>query len=571
MATRQKKNLVIVESAAKARTLEKFLGRNFRVRASLGHVRDLPKSKLGVDTEHGFAPQYLVPKEKKEIVKHLKEEARDVDVVYLATDPDREGEAIAWHLVQAIDLAGDSKPVHRIEFHEVTKNAVLQAVASPRRIDMQRVDAQQARRILDRLVGYKMSPLLWRKVKGGLSAGRVQSVAVRLVVDREREIQGFTPLEYWTLEAELAKRGPVRRGSPQSFRAALVEKNGQKIELRSEAETTQVVADLEDARYAVADVRRKEQARHPAAPFTTSTLQQEASRKLNFTAKRTMAVAQHLYEGVDIGGNESVGLITYMRTDSTTIASVALDEARELIARKYGPELLPEAPRVYKTRSRLAQEAHEAIRPTSVFREPQQMKPYLTPEQFRLYDLVWKRFVASQMASALYDVTIVDVDAARAGGSRYLFRVSGSRIKFAGFITVYREGKDDGEVDEEGREPLPPLEAGELLDLLQLLPEQHFTQPPPRYTEATLVKALEEKGIGRPSTYAPTLSTIQERGYVEMVERRFHPTELGMLVNDLLVEHFTDIVDVDFTAVMEEKLDEIARGERQWVPVVEEF
>jgi DNA topoisomerase-1 len=568
---KQTNNLVIVESAAKARTLEKFLGRNFSVRASMGHVRGLPKSKLGVKVEDEFSPEYVVPKEKREIVKKLKEQAKGAAVVFLATDPDREGEAIAWHLVQAIGLDRDSRQVRRVEFHEVTRNAVLEAIAHPREIDSQRVSAQQARRVLDRLVGYKLSPILWRKVRRGLSAGRVQSVAVRMIVEREREIQDFQPEEYWSLEAELAKRSLTRRRSPQTFRAALVEKEGEKAELGSHEDVARILADLEGAAYRVTDVRQREQTRNPAAPFTTSTLQQEASRKLNFTAKRTMAVAQQLYEGVELGGKEGVGLITYMRTDSTNVASTALDEARQFIGRQYGPELLPDGPRVYRTRSRLAQEAHEAIRPTSVFRVPGEVKPYLTSEQFRLYDLIWKRFVASQMASAVFDVTTVDVEAASPGRPRYLFRATGSRLKFAGFISIYREGRDDDEVDDEGRAPLPPLESGEQLDLLQLLPEQHFTQPPPRYSEATLVKSLEEKGIGRPSTYAPTISTIQERGYVQRLDRRLFPTELGMLVNDLLVEHFAEIVDVDFTAVMEDKLDEIARGERPWVPVVREF
>lgn len=574
MTTTQAKNLVIVESAAKARTLEKFLGRNYMVRASLGHVRDLPKSKLGVDVEQEFTPDYVIPKEKREIVKRLKEYAKGATAIYLATDPDREGEAIAWHLVQAIGLdrdGKDAKVVRRVEFHEVTKSAVLKALAAPREIDVERVNAQQARRVLDRLVGYKISPILWRKVKRGLSAGRVQSVAVRLIVDREREIQDFVAVEYWSLDAELAKRLSAGRRTPQTFRAGLIEKEGQKVELGSREDMDKVLAELDSAAYRVADVRQREQARHPAAPFTTSTLQQEASRKLNFTVKRTMSVAQQLYEGVVLGRGESVGLITYMRTDSTTVSAEAVQEARQFIGDTYGSEMVPESPRVYKTRSKMAQEAHEAIRPTSVYREPQAIKQYLSSEQFRLYDLIWKRFVASQVASALFDVTTVDVDAAQPQGPRYLFRASGSRMKFAGFITIYREGKDDGEVDDEGKEPLPPLEAGEDLDLQRLLPEQHFTQPPPRYSEATLVKALEERGIGRPSTYAPTLSTIQDRGYVQKDDRRFYPTELGTVVNDLLVAHFGDIIDADFTAVMEDKLDEIARGERTWVPVVREF
>jgi DNA topoisomerase-1 len=561
------KNLVIVESPTKAKTIERFLGRNYAVRACLGHVRDLPKSKLGLDLEHDFAPQYVVPKEKRDIVKTLKSQARDANTIYLATDPDREGEAIAWHLVEAMEL-GD-RPVRRVEFHEVTSAAVLAAVQNPREIDRQRVDAQQARRVLDRLVGYQLSPLLWKKVRRGLSAGRVQSVAVRLVVEREREIQAFQPVEYWSLEADLAKRGG--RAKREHFLAGLVERRGKKIELHNQAETEEVVQALEGAVYRVASIREREQTRNPAAPFTTSTLQQEASRKLGFSAKRTMVVAQQLYEGIDLGG-ESVGLITYMRTDSTNVAESAQAEARAYIQEKYGAARVPAKPRTYRTRSRLAQEAHEAIRPTSVYREPASIKARLTSEQARLYDLIWKRFVASQMASALFDVTTVDVEAEPPRlDDRFLFRATGSRLKFPGFLTVYTEGRDDALVDDQDRKPLPALARDEELDLLRLVPEQHFTEPPPRYSEATLVKALEERGIGRPSTYAPTLATIQERGYVERVEKRLQPTELGVLVNDLLVEHFGGVVDVDFTANMEEELDDVAQGRRPWPPVVREF
>ena len=559
-----KRNLVVVESAAKAKTIEKFLGSSYAVRACFGHVRDLPKSKLGIDVEHDFSPQYGVTPDKRDVVSRLQKEARGADVVYIATDPDREGEAIAWHLVDAMRLK--DRPVRRIEFQEVTKDAILRAVSQPRDIDLKRVDAQQARRVLDRLVGYKISPLLWRKVRPGLSAGRVQSVAVRLVVDREREREAFVPVEYWSLEAELAKR--VAEAQP--FIAALTERNGEKLELKTGEQTHAVIADLEGASYRVREVRRREQQRHPAAPFTTSTLQQDASRKLGFAAKRTMAVAQQLYEGVDIGG-EGIGLITYMRTDSVTVAETAVAEVRRVIAAKYGAAMVPERPRVYKTKSRLAQEAHEAIRPTSAQRDPEQLRARLTPEQFRLYELIWKRFVASQMASAVFDVTTADIDAGRAGASRYTFRANGSVMRFAGFLSVYLEGKEDGEADDDGRQRLPELAEGEELDLRRLLPEQHFTQPPPRYSEATLVKALEERGIGRPSTYAPILSTIQDRGYVEREDKRFKPTDLGVLVNDLLVGHFANIVDVDFTANLEEKLDDIATGERPWVPVIREF
>jgi len=562
------KNLVIVESPTKARTIERFLGRNYAVRACLGHVRDLPKSKLGLDVEHDFRPQYVVPKEKREVLKGLKDQARGAGTIYLATDPDREGEAIAWHLVEAMDLS--DRQVRRVEFHEVTSAAVLAAVKNPRQIDRQRVDAQQARRVLDRLVGYELSPLLWKKVRRGLSAGRVQSVAVRLVVEREREIEAFQSVEYWTIDADLAKQG--KRAKPEHFLAGLVARRGEKVELHNQAEADAVVQALEGATYRVTNIREREQQRNPAAPFTTSTLQQEASRKLSFTAKRTMMVAQQLYEGIDLGG-ESVGLITYMRTDSTQVAESAQAEARQFIRERYGDESVPPQARVYRTRSRLAQEAHEAIRPTSVYREPTAVKARLTPEQFRLYDLIWKRFVASQMASARFDVTTVEVEATppQHADDKFLFRATGSRPKFAGFLAVYAEGRDDATIVDEERKPLPALAQGEELDLLELLPEQHFTEPPPRYSEATLVKALEDRGIGRPSTYAPTLATIQERGYVERVEKRLRPTELGVLVNDLLVQHFGDVVDVDFTANMEEELDEVAQGRRPWVPIVREF
>ena len=565
------KNLVIVESPAKARTIQKFLGRDYDVEASMGHVRDLPKSELGVDVENSFAPKYVVPRDKRSIVKDLKERAKGAQAIYLATDPDREGEAIAWHLASAI--AADSKPLRRIEFHEITKEAIQRAVKAPRQIDMKRVDAQQARRVLDRLVGYNLSPLLWRKVRRGLSAGRVQSVAVRLVVEREREIEGFNPVEYWTVEADLTKQhGKTLKTKPPIFRATLVQAQGRKPELANAENATRVKADLEDAGYRVADVRVKEQTRTPAPPFTTSTLQQEAGRKLGFTAKRTMAVAQQLYEGLDAGAEGSVGLITYMRTDSTQVAESAVQEVRRFIGERYGQPSVPESPRVYRTKSKLAQEAHEAIRPTSAYRDPARMKQHLTTDQIKLYDLIWKRFVASQMASAVYEVTTVDVDArGRLTGGDYLFRASGSRVVFPGFLALYREGRDDEGLDEDAQKPLPDLEKAEELTLIELVADQHFTQPPARYSEATLVKTMEEKGIGRPSTYAPTLSTIQDRGYVERVQRRLRPTELGRLVNDLLVDNFGSVVDVDFTANMEEKLDEVASGERPWPPVIAEF
>src|SRR5215831_2278738 len=562
-----KQSLVVVESAAKARTIEKFLGRGYTVRACLGHVRDLPTSRLGVDVEHQFQPNYVVPKDRKDVVKRLKDEARGKTSVLLATDPDREGEAIAWHLVSALGLDGgqQDQEVSRIEFHEVTRGAVLESLNNPRDIDMDRVDAQQARRILDRLIGYPVSTFLGRKIRRGLSAGRVQSVAVRMVVDREREILAFIPVEYWTLQAELS-----RRQSTAKFIANLIERAGEKIDLKTGVEANAVQADLDGAAWKVVGVREREQQRHPDAPFTTSTLQQEASRKLGFSARRTMVVAQQLYEGIDIGG-ESVGLITYMRTDSVNVAQTALDEARDYIRQKLEKGMLPDAPRAYRTRSKLAQEAHEAIRPTSVFREPEQLRGQLEGDQYRLYDLVWKRFLASQMASAIFDVTTVDVDGQAQSKPLYRFRASGSRLKFAGFLSLYRAGRDDEEPTDEDRQPLPELTAGDLLDLARLIPEQHFTQPPPRYTEATLVKSLEERGIGRPSTYAQILSTIQDRGYVHREKGTLFPTELGMQVNDLLVPHFPEVMDVEFTAQLEESLDKIEEGDADWVNTVEAF
>ncbi|GAC1321969.1 MAG: type I DNA topoisomerase [Chloroflexota bacterium] len=560
-----KQSLVVVESAAKAKTIEKILGRGFTVRACLGHVRDLPTSKLGVDVEHEFRPQYVVPKERKDIVKRLKDEARGKGAVLLATDPDREGEAIAWHLVSALGLDTD-QPVSRIEFHEITRGAVLDALQHPRSIDMDRVDAQQARRVVDRLIGYPVSGFLGKKIRRGLSAGRVQSVAVRIVVDREREIEAFVPVEYWSLQAELARRN----GRNATFTANVLERQGEKVELHTGIEAALVEEDLQGANWLVAAVREREQQRHPDAPFTTSTLQQDASRKLGYSARRTMVIAQQLYEGVALEGGENTGLITYMRTDSVTVATVAQDEARDYIRTKLSTDMLPAQVRAYKTRSKLAQEAHEAIRPTSVFREPEALRSHLSPEQFRLYDLIWKRFLASQMASAIFDVTTVDVDAQATDRPKYRFRASGQRLKFAGFLSLYRAGQEEEEVEED-RQPLPELTAGDLLNLIRLIPAQHFTQPPPRYSEATLVKALEERGVGRPSTYAPILGTIQDRGYVERDGRRLKPTDLGMLVNDVLVQQFGDIMDPDFTAVLEDKLDEVAQGERSWVPVVQEF
>jgi DNA topoisomerase-1 len=568
--------LVIVESPAKARTIGKYLGSGYTVKASMGHVRDLPKSSLGVDVDDNFSPTYLVPRDKSKLVKELKASVQGAREIYLATDPDREGEAIAWHLVQA--TGAETKPVHRVVFYEITPEAVNAAMASPRAIDPDLVDAQQARRVLDRLVGYKVSPLLWKKVKRGLSAGRVQTAALRIIVDREREIVAFEPVEYWTIEAELAKQTGAEPRKQDIFRATLQKVNGKKVSLENAEQTEAILRGLDGAVYQVADVSRKEVQRRPSPPFTTSTLQQEASRKVGLGVRRTMQLAQELYEGVDLGAQGTQGLITYMRTDSTNVAGSAQAAARDEIARRFGPEYVPERPPVYTRKAKGAQEAHEAIRPTSPHRDPASVKPFLSSQQFRLYQLIWQRFIASQMRPAILDQTGVDVAAgkqheiAAGGNAPYLFRATGSVVKFPGFMAVYQAGRDEGDdADELEKGALPPLAAGELLDLLRLISEQHFTQPPPRYTEASLVKALEERGIGRPSTYAPTVATVLARGYVANEQKKLAATELGLIVNDLLVEHFPRVFDVGFTSQMEEELDEIASGERAWVPTLHEF
>jgi DNA topoisomerase-1 len=559
------KKLVIVESPAKARTLGKLLGEGYSLKASMGHIRDLPRSQLGVDIEEGFTPKYVVPRGKTKIVNELKQAAKTASAVYLATDPDREGEAISWHLTQITKT--NRKPHRRVVFHEITKSAIERAFAHPRAIDMQLVNAQQARRILDRLVGYKISPLLWRKVRRGLSAGRVQSVAVRIIVDREREIENFVPVEYWSIEAELAKTAET-----PTFRAMLIGlTDGTKLEIHSEAEATEVAAELKQAAYKVLKVGSKKVNRQPAPPFITSTLQQEAWRKLHFPAKLTMQIAQELYEGLPIGDEGSVGLITYMRTDSTRVSRAAIAETRDFITNKYGSQYLPPHARSFATTVKGAQEAHEAIRPTKVWREPALLKPYLSEAQSKVYQLIWKRMVASQMAAAVFDSTTVDINAKRRyAQADYLFRASSSVNVFPGFIVLYSESKDEAE-EEKPPPTLPPLEKGDRLKLINLFPEQHFTQPPPRFTEATLVKMLEQWGIGRPSTYAPIISTIQERGYVTRSEGRFQPTELGKVVNDLLNKYFADIVDIEFTAQMEDELDKIANEKKDWVAVVQDF
>ncbi len=561
--------LVIVESPAKARTVSRYLGKGYTVKASVGHVRDLYKSKLSVDVENDFEPIYIVPRDKRTraVVKELTDAAQRVEDIYLATDPDREGEAIAWHVREATGM--EAERTQRVVFHEITKNAVAEAFSQPRSINMDLVDAQQARRILDRLVGYKISPLLWRNVRRGLSAGRVQSVALRLIVEREREIEAFIPEEYWSIHALLAKQEQEKR----SFKAKLHKIEGKNFKIATGEEAQHLVDDLEGAAYEVSRVQRGERVRKPSAPFTTSTLQQEASRRINYNARRTMRVAQALYEGVNLGEQGAVGLITYMRTDSMNVSSEAQAEARAYVESEYGAKYLPTKPPTYRTKARSAQEAHEAIRPTSVLRTPSSIKQYLNEDQHRLYRLIWQRFVASQMAAAIYNTLTVEVLAGPATGKKpYLFRASGSSIRFAGFLKVYEETRSEDDTSEDDLNVrFPPLTVAELLDLLKLLPDQHFTQPPPRFTEATLVRALEKYGIGRPSTYANIISTILDRGYVERKSKRLHPHELGFIVNDKLVEHFGRYIDVDFTAHMENDLDRIANGEEDWVQVLREF
>ncbi len=561
-----KNSLVIVESPAKAKTLSKILGKGYSIKASLGHIRDLPKSRLGVDIENNFEPKYVVSRDKNKIVKELKDAAKTASTVYLATDPDREGEAIAWHLVEAIK-SNDIK-YRRVTFHEITQEAITHAFKSPREIDMQLVNAQQTRRILDRLVGYKLSPLLWRKVRKGLSAGRVQSVAVKIVVDREREIENFVPVEYWTIEAELRK-DPA--GDTKAFRALLVKTTDNKnSDIKNEDQAKAVKAELEKADYSVGKIGVKKTPRQPAPPFITSTLQQEAWRRFRFTAKMTMATAQQLYEGLPVGEEGSIGLITYMRTDSTHVAPTALAEVRNYISKKYGADYLPAHARSFSHKVKGAQEAHEAIRPTKVWRTPASIKQYLNPTQYKIYNLIWQRMVASQMAEASFENTTVDIDAkCTLSKNKYLFRATSSINIFPGFMILYSEGKDDEE--EEKSPALPQMVKGDKLKLLNLFDEQHFTKPPSRYTEATLIKMLEQWGIGRPSTYAPILSTIQEREYVTKPGGSFKPTELGFVVNDLLFQYFPDIVNIDFTAHLEDDLDKIANEGIDWIQVVREF
>lgn len=565
--------LVIVESPAKARTLNKILGRSYSIKASLGHVRDLPRKSLGVNIDKDFTPKYVIPQRKRKVIRQIKEAASKANSIYLATDPDREGEAISWHLVAAAKLDEAKVPIRRVVFHEITKEAVEKAFKTPHSIDMNLVNAQQARRILDRLVGYKLSPLLWRKVQRGLSAGRVQSVAVRMIADREQKIQDFNPKEYWTIEVELA---PLEEQQAK-FRAKLVASaDGTKLNISDENKANKIAADLEKASYIVKSIQTKQIARQPAPPFITSTLQQEAWRKLHFTAKHTMAVAQQLYEGLPLGEEGSVGLITYMRTDSTHVAASAIAEMRDFIAKKYGVDFLPSRPRVFARKAKWAQEAHEAIRPTKIYREPEQIKSFLNRDQLKLYQLIWKRMVASQMSPTLYGTTNVEIQTNHVSYEQeakqpqgYLLKAASSVVKFPGFITVYSESKDEEE--QEGLVSLPELKISDRLSYWGTFPEQHFTQPPPRYTEATLIKALEQRGIGRPSTYAPILSIIQDRNYVYKSDGKFYPHELGVIVNSILKEHFPKIVDLGFTAQMEGQLDEIARGKQEWIWVLRDF
>ncbi|MFQ5597206.1 MAG: type I DNA topoisomerase [Nitrospiria bacterium] len=559
--TMKGRSLVIVESPAKAKTITKYLGRKYKMMASIGHLIDLPKSRFGVDIDKGFQPEYIVVKGKTKILNEIKKAAKQADQVFLAPDPDREGEAIAWHIAQALKPHNDR--IYRVLFNEITKKAVKEAIASPGDIDMNRVNAQQARRILDRIVGYKISPLLWDKVRRGLSAGRVQSVAVRLICEREKEVLAFVPEEYWTIDANL------EGSNPPPFSARLIQKGEETLKIQNETQANDLVQALQDASFVVSKVEKKERKRNPTPPFITSRLQQEAARKLHFTPKKTMMLAQQLYEGVNLASEGAVGLITYMRSDSVRISPDFQNEALSWIRNRYGADYVPESPNVYKSKKG-AQEGHEAIRPTAVERDPEGLRSDLTHDQFLLYQLIWKRFVASQMRPAILDVTRIEIAA-----GDYLLKATGSVVRFPGFTVVYTEGKDkngNGQPEvPDGDMTLPVLSVGDALTLQQLDPKQHFTQPPPRYNEALLIRDLEEKGIGRPSTYAAIISTIQDRKYVEKKEARFYPTDLGNTVNDLLVDHFSRVVNVAFTAQMEQALDEIEEGEKDWTETIRWF
>src|SRR5437868_3520897 len=553
-APRARGDLVVVESPTKAKTLGRMLGPNFTVEASFGHIRDLPKSKIGIDMKT-FAPEYVIPPDSEKHARLLKKEAKQADRVWLASDLDREGEAIAWHVAQIINVPASK--LRRVTFHEITPDAIAEAFRKPRQIDQDLVNAQQARRVVDRLVGYTMSPLLWKKIRYGLSAGRVQSVALRLIVDREREIQAFKPQEYWTLEAALANH------AGETFSAEVIQQKGHKLEIHDGEAADKHRAALADASYTVKSVEKRESGRNAAPPFTTSTIQQEASRKLGYSVKKTMVLAQQLYEGIAVGDGAPVGLITYMRTDSLHVAESALHQARDVITREFGAPYAIEKPRHYKTRSKGAQEAHEAIRPTDLSRTPDRVKRFLKPDQLKLYTIIWQRTIASQMAAARFENTRLDIEA-----GQYTLRANGRRVLFDGFLRVYFESSDEPEKE---ISPLPEVREGEALKLLGIDASQHFTQPPPRFTEASLVKTLEEFGIGRPSTYAPTISTLVDRRYVRKEGRALMPEDVGFVVTDFLHEHFPEIVDTGFTVRMEEDLDRIAAGEVEWVPVVRDF
>jgi len=547
-----KKSLVIVESPAKSRTISKFLGKDYTVAASMGHVMDLPRSKMGVDIKNGFKPEYIMIPERKKHIAQLKKEAKDKERIYLAPDPDREGEAISWHLA---NLLGKNKKVHRVTFNEITKEAVLEAFKHPHSLDMNLVNAQQARRILDRIVGYSLSPLLWKKVSRGLSAGRVQSVAVKIIVEREREIEAFVPQEYWDLEAKLSKQ------KGQELIARLDKIEDKKAEIKTKNESDKLVHEIRKQKFVVADIKESKKKRRSTPPFTTSKLQQEAFNKLRFSVGRTMKIAQELYEGVELGKKETVGLITYMRTDSVRISNEAQKEARAYILDKFGKRYYPDSPNVYKSK-KSAQEAHEAIRPAVPLHEPEIIKEFLSHDQHRLYELIWNRFIASQMSAALYSVTIIDIEA-----GRFLFKVSGTMIVFDGFTVMYSQEDEKGDK----AALLPKIASGDELNLVELLPGQHFTKPPPRYSDASLVKVMEEKGIGRPSTYAPTIYNIVSRSYIRREKGYLFPAELGILISDLLTQYFPKILDEKFTALMEEELDEIEEGKMAWVKVLHTF
>lgn len=549
-------NLVIVESPAKAKTIKKYLGKDFEVVASMGHIRDLPKSKFGVDVENNFEPHYINMRDKSDVIKELKKQAKKSDTIYLATDPDREGEAISWHLAQLLNLNMNDN--NRVTFNEITKTGVQNGMNNPRQIDIDLVNAQQTRRILDRIVGYQLSPFLWKKVKRGLSAGRVQSVTVRLIVDREREIRSFVPVEYWSVDAKFTTKGKVRK----TFPSKLVTIDGEKVELHTEEETNKILARLEGKNFEVTNVKKKVTKKAPAPPFITSTLQQEASKRLSFQSKRTMKTAQELYEGIEIKGMGAVGLITYMRTDSLRISDEARNSAKTYIEAKFGEKYIPDKPRVFKSKSN-AQDAHEAIRPSMPELEPDSIKDNLTADQYKLYKLIWSRFIASQMANALLDTVSIDITA-----DNCVFRSSGYSVKFDGFTVLYEETKDE---EEEDNKILPEINNGDIVNVKELKGNQHFTQPPARYTEASLIKTLEENGIGRPSTYAPIITTIISRYYVERDGKQLKPTQLGEAVTDLMKEHFKKIVDAKFTANMETTLDEVEKGKTNWVETLDKF